>query len=191
MSSAGNPTARPLLETADSDEIRVYGDVRADVSAWAGRVAVLLLSGFHAWLFWRHLVDGRLFESAVATRWLAGVLLTAGFIGLRRLGVPVIRGRQAVVLWLLVALLHAHAVLAPQGTLTERGMVDDAVAAIVLQAASATVLFGTGLLLLAMVLRSRERALRTPAWFAQHAAVAGHPADGWLLLRAPRPPPLG
>ena len=93
-------------------------------------------------------------------------------------------------LWLLVALLHVHAAWAPQGTLADRGAMDEAVATFVLQAASAAAVLGLGLVLLAGVLRPKARAFRSPAWFAQHAAVAGRPADGWSLLLSPRPPPL-
>jgi hypothetical protein len=191
MQSAGFPPARPRSELALTSEILPSSRARAEVSALLGRVAVLLLSGFHAWLFWSHLAGGRLLEPAVASRWVAGVLLTAGFLGLRRVGVPLVRGRKAVVLWLLVALLHVHAAWAPQGTIADRGAMDEAVATIVLQAASAAALLGLGLVLLAVTLRPKTRAFRSPTWFAQHAGAAGRPSDGWSPLLSPRPPPLG
>jgi hypothetical protein len=192
MSTAGYPPARASAGAALLGEIRGTRLRQLDLSAWAGRVAVLLLSGFHAWLFWSHVADGRLLDPAVAARWFAGVLLTVGFVVLRRFGLPLIRGRKAIVLWLLVALLHAHAVLAPAGRLTDRGALDTTVAAIVLEAVSATVLAGAGLLLLAAALRSRSRArtVRASAWFALHAAHGARVADGWRLVLAPRPPPL-
>jgi hypothetical protein len=163
--------------------------VTVALATLSGRVAILALGGFHAWLFWSHLAGGRLFEPAVAVRWFAGLALVAAFVALRRLGLPVLRGRQAVVLWLLVALLHVHAAWAPGSTLAQGPAGDEAVV-LVLQAASATALLGVGLVLLVIALRPRTRAPHCPAWFAQHARPAGHAADAWRLLLAPRPPPL-
>ena len=190
MRSAGNPPARPFNAPAVLGGIRADLAARFDLSGWLGRVAVLLLSGFHAWLFWSHVVDGRLLEPAVATRWLLGVLLTAGFIGLRRTGLSLIRGRKAIVLWLLVALLHAHAVWSPQGTIADPIQVDEVVVSLVAQAASATMLLGIGLVLLVIVLRQRATTAPAAAWFDRHATPIGSPAAGWLLIRSPRPPPL-
>jgi hypothetical protein len=165
--------------------------MRIDAVAWPARVAFLLLAGFHAWLFWIHAASGRLFDPATALRWCAGLLLVAGFAGLRRLGVPLVRGRKAVVLWLLVALLHAHAAWAPSSAIAERGALEHTLATVVLQAASATALLGIGLVLVAFAVRPRTRGSRSPSWFAQHARPAVRPSDGWLLLLSPRPPPLG
>jgi hypothetical protein len=178
------------MNLAVSGETAMDLRVRIDASALPGRVAILLLAGFHAWLFWGHLVGGRLLDPAVAMRWVAGLLLVAGFAGLRHLGVPLIRGRKAVVLWLLVALLHVHAAWTPPGALAERGVMDEVLATVVLQAASATALLGIGLVLLAIVLRPRARGFRSPAWFAQQVVFSSRPADGCLLLLSPRPPPL-
>jgi hypothetical protein len=156
----------------------------------AGRVALLLLAAFHAWLFWSHLVSGRLLEPAVGARWVTGVLLTAGFLGLKRYGLPTFRGRKAIVLWLLVALLHAHAAWAPGEAMAGPQRTDGTIAVFVLQAISATALLGAGLALLAVALRQKPRPVRAPAWPSRRGALAATPADGWLLVLAPRPPPL-
>src|SRR5262245_66151978 len=70
-----------------------------------------MLMVFHAGLLVLHAVDGRLFEPATSVRWALGLLLCAGFVALRRAGVPLLWGREAVVLWLLAILLHCQAIL--------------------------------------------------------------------------------
>lgn len=71
--------------------------------AFAG-IAVLVV--LHAALLWDRVVQGRLSDPDVALRWLGGAALTLALLGLRRLGVPLLWGRQALVFWLLVLLLH-------------------------------------------------------------------------------------
>lgn len=154
------------------------------------RVAVLLLSGFHAWLFWTHLSSGRLAEPAVASRWAVGLLLAGGFLALRRAAVPLIRGRRALALWVLVAFLHAHAALAPQGSLTDPAGLNESVAVFVVQAAATATLLGAGLVLLALALRLRQQGAPLLACRAIPPAARHRPVTGWRLVIAPRPPPL-
>ena len=155
----------------------------------ASRLAVLLLSGFHAWLFWTHLASGRLAEPAVASRWGIGLLLAAAFLALRNASIPLTRGRRALVLWVLVAFLHAHAVLAPRGALSDPPPLDEVVAAFVLQAASTATLFCAGLVLFAIALRSRAQGNPRPALAGAQPVDVGRAADGWRLVLSPRPPP--
>ena len=157
-------------------------------TAVLSRVAVLLLVAFHAWLFWDRFFDGRFFEPAVASRWIAGALLTAALLWFRRTGLPLLWGRKAVVVWLLIVLLHAHAVWSPSHAEVTPGGVDT-VAAFVLQAASATTLIGVGLALLCLLARALTARVPAASWFAAHAIPAGRPGCGHLLLLAPRPPP--
>jgi hypothetical protein len=69
-------------------------------------VSVLALVAFHLVLFWDQIGDGRLFDPAVAVRWAMSALLLLALTGLRRAGVPILWGRRALVVWVLVALLH-------------------------------------------------------------------------------------
>jgi hypothetical protein len=189
MDSAGLPTARPYRAVTTAGEICRVVRLRLAAPGLSAGVAVLLLSGFHAWLFWTHLAAGRLTEPAVAFRWAVGLLLASGFLALRRASVPLTRGRGALVLWVLVAFLHAHAVLAPQGRLTDPVGLDESLAVFIVQVASTVTLLGAGLVLLAAALRLR--ALRSPslAWRAIPPAARRRSAAGWRLVLAPRPPP--
>jgi len=83
--------------------------------ALAATAALALL---HALLLWGRLADGTLLKPAVALRWASAIALLATLWALRRRRIPLFRGRRALVLWCLVALLHATA--AP-GALAEPG----------------------------------------------------------------------
>jgi len=65
-----------------------------------------LLIAFHAVLLWQRVLDLSLFKPVPAIRWLATAALLIGLYRLRRRGVYLLRGRTAIVLWLLVLLLH-------------------------------------------------------------------------------------
>ncbi len=65
-----------------------------------------LLIAFHAVLLWQRVLDLSLFKPVPAIRWLATAALLIGLYRLRRRGVSPLRGRTAIVLWLLVLLLH-------------------------------------------------------------------------------------
>jgi hypothetical protein len=147
----------------------------------AASVALLVL--FHAWLFGAQLVDGQLADAGLLARWAAAGLLTAALWGLRRRGVPLFRGRRAVAIWLLAAVLHGPAALdhlnSPQFP------VPDAIAAL---AEFGSILIATGLL--AGALRRRfsmpvpaGRRL-PPAAPVFRACLAASRAQ-----LAPRPPP--
>jgi hypothetical protein len=75
--------------------------------AWA----VAALAVFHAWLFAGQVWDGTLLaEPGLLWRWAVAAVLVVGLEGLRRRGASLIRGRQALTIWLVAALLHGPAV---------------------------------------------------------------------------------
>lgn len=147
---------------------------------------MLLVVGFHAWLFGDRLIAGTFLDPLVAVRWVVAATLGCGFLWLRRQGLSLVSGRRAVVLWLLVTLLHAHAAWTPAGAALDTSAREAAVAA--LQAAS-MVAAAAGLGLLGLLLKFRVGAPRLAArWLA----------DGWpgapvrsvfLAIAGPRPPP--
>ena len=61
----------------------------------------------HVQLLWRRFADGSLTDLLVAARWVASGALIAGMVVVYRRHGRLFRGRQAAVLWTLVALLHA------------------------------------------------------------------------------------
>lgn len=131
---------------------------RLTTSLRLGAAALLLV--FHAALFWTHLSGGRLFEPAVALRWGIGFLLLGLLAALRRVGVPVLYGRRALVVWVLVALLHVSAAMpATSNSLTLDDPADITLSLVVLPQA-AGIAFAAGLLLLSAML---ARAWRLPA----------------------------
>ncbi len=146
--------------------------------------AGLALTIFHVSLFWDRLVVGDLLDPAVALRWAGAVLILSALVMLRRFGVPLLRGRKAFSLWLLVALLH-----------TTSGSVPDtaADAAIGLQTGfifvlpSTAALLGFGLLH-ATIIRRRL----APSPFVLCPVASGTTArlpSGWRRGGASRAPP--
>lgn len=75
------------------------------------RIALRLLGvgvvAFHGQLLWRRLADGSLADLSVVAHWLISGLLVVGLVLVRRRTGSFFRGREAAVLWILVALLHA------------------------------------------------------------------------------------
>ncbi|MGZ7078227.1 MAG: hypothetical protein ACXVJT_02335 [Thermoanaerobaculia bacterium] len=114
--------------------------------------AALLLSAVHAVFLWHRVVDDSLTEPRVLARWLAAALVLALFLVVRRSC-----SRRAMpallVLWLLVALLHA-AVPAGDWILNARGDLS-----LILQTGLAAV--PAGLLLAALLVASTARDRRT------------------------------
>jgi len=72
-------------------------------------VAIATLVLLHMAVLWDRVVHGRLTDPEVGLRWLGAAVLIAGLLVLRRLGIPLLWGRRALVFWLLVLLLHAGA----------------------------------------------------------------------------------
>ena len=69
-----------------------------------------LLALFHVWLFAGQAWNGHLADPALLLRWLFAGGLVAALVGLRRQGTSIFRGRKAVAIWVLAALLHGPAV---------------------------------------------------------------------------------
>ncbi len=152
------------------------------------RLAILVLVAFHAVLLGVHALDGRLLDPGTSVRWVLGGLLLAGFLALRRLGLPVWWGRKAVVLWLLVVLLHCQAAASNPQTADVWASFPAAVVTVVADASLASVLALLGLL--GLVLRRSRPAGPLPRRDATPCVVA--PAlvsGGFAVVTGPRPPP--
>jgi hypothetical protein len=185
MRIAGYPSParapRRAVATAESEWA-------AEVRLVAGRSIAAALAGFHSWLFWVHATTGRLLDPATALRWVAAALILAGFLTLRRVGRPLTSGRRALVLWLLVAMLHGHAMVGAAQNV-QAASVPETVSVLLTQIATAApaVLLGAGLLLLLArrhVDRPRALALAEVRRFMCGTTLAGH-----VFRFSPRPPP--
>ena len=153
----------------------------------AGRLALSVLLAFHAWLLWTHLVGGRPLELQTAARWLVALGVLVGFRALRRRGVSPFLGKRAGVLWLLVVLIHCHAVWNSQPVSLELGIPETAEVFAKLAAplvAVFTLLFAGALLARLFVLG--------PAWLAGGSSphVSGLLSPGFGIRFLPRPPPI-
>jgi hypothetical protein len=158
--------------------------VRTAVQA-LGRLAFALLVLFHVCLLWTHLVAGRAFEPGTALRWLVAAGVLAGFRALSRRGLPLVFGRRAVALWLLVILIHCHAVWTGDLITADLG-VPETLHALSQLTGSISVLGALAVVLLvtmAAAVLDACRALMVPAF------VAGVPSDGFAYRSSPRPPP--
>lgn len=65
-------------------------------------IVTFSLVAFHISLLWHRLLDASIAQPGVIARWIAGALLVAGMFAARRQA-----KHRLMVLWLLVALLHA------------------------------------------------------------------------------------
>jgi hypothetical protein len=152
------------------------------------RLSLVVLLGFHAWRLVARALDGQLFEPGVALRWGAGIALLAGLAGLRRLGIPILHGRKAAVLWTLIVLLHCHAAVAPPLAPSGRPLVPQTAEVIAIYSAAPLLLLASALLL-ALAVRRTADALRLVAHRAIGVGPIGTPALAHLACLAPRPPP--
>ena len=75
----------------------------AAVAGWTG------LALFHVWLLWGQWQDGRLSDPVVAAKWAGSALLLGALAFLYRSGGALVFGRQALVVWMLAALVHVGA----------------------------------------------------------------------------------
>ncbi|MCP3961078.1 MAG: hypothetical protein GY719_24800 [bacterium] len=146
---------------------------------WLVGAAALGLVLYHVFLLWDRIASRALLDPQVAVRWgLAGLLLLA-MAHLRRAGVPLLRGRKALAVWALVALLHAGMVPGAGGL---SAMLADAEVWLALSLASLAAFLGT----LAGAVRIRP--LRAaPGRPAPPGPVPSHAA--FLDILSPRPPP--
>jgi hypothetical protein len=160
------------------------------VAGWARLAAFGALLAFHVVLLWSHVGSGRLFEPAVALRWTIGLVLLALLVALRRVGVPVLWGRRALVVWVLVALLHVNTTPAASDSFTTTNPAATALSLVVLPPAAGLV-FAAGLLLLAAMLARAWRLAAPSARLARpvHALrLRSHVHVASLLSRGPPVP---
>jgi hypothetical protein len=140
---------------------------------------------FHAALFWNHIGEGRLLDPAVAARWGIGALLLLAMAALRRAGVPLLWGRRALVVWVLVALLHWTSAPAADGGTPARGGAM-ALLLVDLPAGAVTLLAASLVLLILLRARAAPRSTRAlgvsvPAAALRHAPLLSR----HLASRAP------
>ena len=150
-------------------------------------LAVALLAAFHIWIFAGQVWGGELGDLALVSRWMIAAGLIAALVSLRRRGLSLVRGRHAVAVWLLAALLHGPALargadgVAPSmpGVVATRS-----------QAMTGIAVAGTALLVL-LALRLRGAgipALKALATLPAPIFVGALPPHSFLPF-APRPPP--
>ncbi len=147
---------------------------------------VALLAAFHLWLLGNQWWTGQLAQVDVVLRWLMAAGLVAGLAQLRRRGVPVLFGRQAVAVWLLAALLHGPALANDLDGFATPAL-PEAVATI-----AATVVgpaLGLALLLIGTLAAARD-ARRIAPRFAASVRVTGQLSCAHAVSFLPRPPPL-
>ena len=70
-------------------------------------VVLTAVAGLHLQILAARLADGSVLEPMVVARWLASVAVALVFLRYRRSGLSLLRGRPALVFWVVVALLHA------------------------------------------------------------------------------------
>lgn len=149
--------------------------------------AAAALALFHVWLFAGQALQGELADPARLARWIFAGLLLAALAAFYRAGVPLLRGRKAVAVWLLAALLHGPAIgerIDALGTPS----IPEAVSALAgLGAAAAGAL---GLLLVLWLARAPRAAAARVRRIPVVRAACGPLAPGVHAAFAPRPPPL-
>lgn len=153
----------------------------------ASRFILAALVAFHAWLFWSHVVQGRALEPRTAVRWLVAALVLAAFRSLGRHGLPLLWGRRAILLWLLVILIHCHA--AWTGDVAGFQIaIPETIHALAQFAEPAVVL---GLILFSLLTAAGARATGRRVECSACARIAGLPSSGYHFACTPRPPPAG
>lgn len=149
---------------------------------------VMVLGGFHAWLLYDGVATGRILDIDVALRWVAGLALDRHPGGFPRLGVPLLRGRKAVVLWALVVILHAHA-MATRPVALGAETPTTQVLRVARRATGGPLATAFGLILLAIGAQRAIVALRRRLVLLTSDTLA-HARGGGISLAAPRPPPV-
>jgi hypothetical protein len=148
-------------------------------------IAGIPLAAFHGWLFLGQIAAGRFDDPWVIFRWSAAALLVAAFVALWRAGESMF-GRRGIAIWVLVALLHGPAISADGA---ETFAMPEAVAASVLQIASAMAVVAGVWILTGLLVARRRHALRLST-LAPVVAAADPLAAGITHYFSPRPPPL-
>lgn len=150
-----------------------------------GGLLLAALTGFHVWLLGLHVVTGEAFEPTTAFRWLLALAVLAGFRALNRRGLPLLVGRRAVGLWVLVVVIHASAAWDDGSGAFAAALPESAAALAQVTAAAMLVgaVIGTALAVPAGCFPAAHRRHVGPA------LVAGLPSAGFAFSFSPRPPP--
>lgn len=137
------------------------------------------LTVFHGSLLWQRLTDGSLLQPVVVARWALSALLVLVLLRLWSRGLPLLSGRRAGVVWLVVALLHAMAPAAalPAVVPAVEGMLPAVLAVLAFLAIG-----------LAGAIRLRPTAPR-PAAHPRRRRPR-RPGTGWYPVLFSRPPPV-
>lgn len=154
---------------------------------WTARTAGAALVGFHAWLLASQWAAGRLSsDPALILRWAAALVLAAALIWLGREGTSLV-SRQAIIVWLLAALLHGPAVASHAEDLQT---LPETVASLVIQTSAIAGVLGVtlwALWLIAGLFRRRDSIAR---WsFVRAIPASGFLHDGFSVVISARPPP--
>ncbi len=143
------------------------------------RIAAAALVVYHAVLLWDRVASLTLLDPVIALRWAAAAALAFGLVRMQLAGVPLLAGRRALIVWTLVALLHAG--MAPgAGALAATLAESDAGALLTLGLSALVALLGT-------VAGEAIRPPHTPGRLEPVAAPAFRAAC--LAPLSPRPPP--
>lgn len=156
----------------------------------AGALLLAYLALFHALLLWQRVRNSSLFEPVPALRWAATVALLVALYRLRRQGASLLRGRRALVVWLLVLLLHVcfWGPLSDSAALAREGQVANLF--LVLPAAGALTLLIFCLLWKSLAwLRSPADRFPLPFRLRQPERQSYSVRAGFLPSIACRPPP--
>jgi hypothetical protein len=149
--------------------------------------AVAGLVVLHAAIFWSHLDSGRLMEPLTAGRWLISFCLVGFLVVLRRRGVPLFRGRRALVVWMLVVLLHWTA-----GAPAQPATIDapHATGILFLLPATAAPLIAAAAALLLIAFSTAQAAAARRVWDVVPPARIGRTRSCCSRRLVPRAPPL-
>ena len=147
--------------------------------------AASALGLFHVWLFVRQAAAGELSSPETLGKWLAAAALAVAIAALRRQRVSLVRGRKAVAVWTLAALLHAPAAGERLATF-DIPVIPEAAVTLVQTLAAIAPLAGALLLLWLAC----SRAIHTSRGFVAAPAVAlSRPQLLFAFRFSPRPPP--
>ena len=145
-----------------------------------------LVALFHIWLLASQVWQGELVDLALVARWVFAGGLIAALGSLRCRGASMFRGRQAVAIWLLAALLHGPAV-ARDFTVATPALPE--VTTTLVQTVTSLTALGVVVLLTLVDIRRRASLSMRRLSPVDVPAFAGVLPPGSFLLQAPRPPP--
>lgn len=145
-----------------------------------------LLGLFHVWLLGNQLWTGQLAQFDVVLRWVVAAALIGGLGVLRRRGLPLVFGREAVAVWLLAALLHGPALANDLD-----GFATPALPEAVATIGQSLITSAIGLALLALAAFAGARDARPMSTrVAGRPRAVGAAATAHAVRFLPRPPPL-